>query len=97
MISSLRSSDSPLTMGGELFGWCAFLGGRGSRRKLGSFNLGKIFLGVETLGARCDCRARDVLFERALFDFVERVDVLRDDLDEEELVVLDLRAMERNE
>lgn len=94
MMSNLRSKDSPLTMGGESFGWRGFLGGRGSRRKLGSFNLGKIFLGLEIFGARGDFRDRAVLVERALFDFVERVDVLRD-LDEEELVVLDLRAISK--
>lgn len=84
-------------MGGTLFGCSGFLGGRGSRRKLGSLSFGRIFLGLEIFGAREDFCERDVLVERALFDFVVREDVLLEDLDEEELVFLDLRAMERSE
>ncbi|MEJ2711060.1 MAG: hypothetical protein P8074_25865 [Anaerolineales bacterium] len=84
-------------MGGTLFDGLDFLGGRGSRRKLGSLSFGRIFLGLEILGTREDFCEREVLVERALLDFVVREDVLREDLDEEELVVLDLRAMERSE
>lgn len=96
-MSNLRSSDRPLTKGGEFLGERGFLGGRGSLRKLGSFSFGKLILGREIFGVRGDFCEREVFVERALFDCVVRVDVLREDLDEEELVVLDLRAMEGGE
>jgi len=93
MISSFRSSESPLTIGGELFGGRSFWGGRGSLRKLGSFSFGKIFLGLEILGARGDFWERAVFVVRVLFDCAERLVGLREDFDVEEPVVLDLRAM----